>query len=81
VERLAARVKDGIAALLLESAEVLGPNPCTLARLRSRYRYDLLLRTLRAADMHQWMDHLQSTGAFRTKAESLVIDVDPVMLA
>ncbi len=63
------------------TADVWGPSPCTLLRLRGKYRYDLLLRTANASTMRQLLSKLETSGALRTKAESMIIDVDPVSLA
>ncbi len=79
-EALADRIRERIAALALEYADVLGPSPCVLARLRGKYRYDLLARTSNASTMRELMRDLDEVGALRTKAESTVIDVDPVSL-
>ena len=51
-----------------------------LSRLRGRYRYDLLLRTANASSMRRLLADLEESKALRTKAESLIIDVDPVSL-
>ena len=80
-EALAERITEAISALALESTDVLGPNPCLLARLRGRYRHELLLRTLNASAMRQLLAHLQESKVLRTKAQSMIIDVDPVALA
>jgi primosomal protein N' (replication factor Y) len=62
------------------SADVLGPSPCPLARLRGKYRYDILLRTADASAMRRFLERLETKGTLRTKAESMIIDVDPVSL-
>ena len=80
-DALAARIRDAVASLPLEHADVLGPNPCLLSRLRGRYRYDLLIRTPNASSLRQLLRHLDEAKALRTKAESTVVDVDPVSLA
>ena len=64
----------------MEYADVLGPNTCVLSRLRGKYRFDLLLRTLNASAMRELMGKLVDSGALRTKAGSIIIDVDPVVL-
>lgn len=80
-EELADRVGEAIRATELEYADVLGPTPCPLARLRGQYRYDLLIRTRSASDMHRLLDHLRESGGLRNKAQATLIDVDPVSLA
>ena len=77
-EILYGRVTKAIADIELKHADALGPSPCALLRLRGRYRYDLILRTHTAADMRQLLVHMTAERAWRTKAKSLVIDVDPV---
>lgn len=77
---LAERIRASISALSLDLADVLGPNPCLLSRLRGRYRYDLLVRTANASALRELMQHLEESGALRTKAESSIIDVDPVAM-
>ncbi len=79
-EALHGRIDDAITSLSLEHADVLGPTPCMITRLRGRYRYDLLIRTLTASAMQTVLDHLNKTHGLRTKAESLILDVDPLSL-
>ncbi len=69
-----------IAELGLESADVLGPAPCALPRLRNRYRHELLLRCTTAPVMQRLLDELRGRRLLSTKAASLVVDVDPVSL-
>ena len=80
-EALAERVGESIDALSLSYADVLGPSPCALSRLRGKYRYDLLVRVLNASDLRTLSDRLEASGALRTKAVSMMIDVDPVSLS
>ncbi len=79
-EALSERIRETISVLSLEYADVLGPNPCVLSRLRGKYRYDLLPRTLNASAMRRLMHELDQSGALRTKAQSTIIDVDPVAM-
>jgi primosomal protein N' (replication factor Y) len=80
-ESLVVRIHSAIESLKLTNTDIIGPNPCTLSRLRGRYRYDLLMRTPSAGDMRRLTTRLEADGALRTKAESIVVDVDPVSLA
>ena len=80
-EALNGRVREAIDTLGLELADTLGPSPCVLPRLRGRYRYELLVRTAGASAMRKLTHHLSTLGKLRTKADSMVIDVDPVSLA
>ncbi len=79
-DALGGRIRQAIAGLNLPNADVLGPNPCVLPRLRSRYRYDLLIRTADVVSLRKLMSALIESDAVRTKAESTVVDVDPVAL-
>lgn len=62
-------------------ADVLGPSPCPLSRLRGRYRYEVLLRTRTAASLRELIKTLRAAGRLRTKARSTTIDVDPVSMS
>ena len=77
---LAGRIRGVIEALSIESADVLGPNPCTLSRLRGRYRHDLLVRTPTASALRKLTSVLEADNILRTKAETTIVDVDPVSL-
>ena len=77
---MAQRICEVIESMSLRYADVLGPTPCMLSRLRGRYRYDLLLRTANATSMRQLIGHLEQSKALNTKADSIIIDVDPVSL-
>lgn len=77
-EGVVTRVQAAIHALGLSDADAEGPNPCALSRLRGKYRYDLLIRAGGASDLRRLMHHLEVQGALRTRAESTMIDVDPV---
>ncbi len=79
-EALVVRILTAIDLLKLSGADVLGPAPCALARLRGRYRYEVLVRTLNASDMRKLTSRLEADAALRTKAESILVDVDPVSL-
>jgi len=80
-EALVVRVQNTIESLALARADILGPHPCPLARLRGRYRYDVLIRTPDAASLRNLLGRLDSDGALRTKAASTIVDVDPVSMA
>jgi primosomal protein N' len=80
IESLTERVRASIDELKLDRADVVGPNPCALPRLRARYRYDILIRTASASDLRRLTQRLTATNALRTKAQSTVIDVDPVSM-
>jgi primosomal protein N' (replication factor Y) len=77
-ERLAGRIMDTIRSVGFPEADVVGPNPCVLARLRGKYRYDLLVRTRTASDLRALLAALQTAKALRTRLKSITVDVDPV---
>ena len=79
-ESLAARIRPSLEAGGAQ-ADLLGPTPAPIPRLRKLYRYDLLLRTPTAADLRKVLDQLRSDRALRLKSAQLIIDVDPVSLA
>lgn len=79
-EALAGRAREVIRGRGLAGADVLGPNPCPLLRLRGRYRYDLLLRANEAGTLHTLLAELGGPG-LRIKGGSVLIDVDPVAMA
>ncbi len=60
--------------------EILGPNPCLLARIRKRYRYDLVIRTATGVTMGRLLDRLRADRVLRVKSGELTIDVDPVSM-
>jgi primosomal protein N' (replication factor Y) len=78
---LASRIEETVATLGRSDADVLGPQPCPIARIRGRYRYELVLRTHTAVAMHEVIGHLKGRGALRCRAERVTIDVDPVSLS
>ena len=67
-EALAARITAKIKSLAFEFADVLGPNPCALSRLRGKYRYDLLVRTKTATAMRSLLGELETKRELTTKA-------------
>jgi primosomal protein N' (replication factor Y) len=80
-EALTTRIRNIITTSELPYAEVVGPNPCALARLRGQYRYDLLVYTHTATDLRRLLAQLQSSGALTTKATTCIVDVDAVSYA
>lgn len=80
-ETLAAATRAAIAELDLSAADVLGPSPCLLSRIRGKYRHDLLIRARGTADLRRLLHHLEESGVFRVKSAALMLDVDPVDLA
>ena len=62
------------------AAEVLGPQSSPLSRLKSRYRYDLLIRAANANRLMEAMDRLRKDGVLKLSAKNVLVDVDPVSL-
>jgi len=77
---MADRIHDVISSMGLNYADVLGPSPCVLARLKGRYRHDLMIRTHSAGDLRRLIAELNRRKALATKARSIIVDVDPVAM-
>ncbi|GAB4175902.1 MAG: primosomal protein N' [Geothermobacteraceae bacterium] len=58
--------------------ELLGPAPCLLARLRGKYRRQILLKAGARAPLHRLLDRLGAMKKPVPAGVSLAIDVDPV---
>jgi len=80
-EELAQRIREAIGGQQLAPADVLGPNVCMIARMRKKYRFDLLVRAADAMTLRRLMNYLANTGRLRTQRAEVIIDVDPVNLA
>lgn len=80
-EELAQRIVESIRALKFGPSDVLGPNACMVARMRKKYRFDLLVRTPDAITLRRLMGHLANTGRLRVQRAEVIIDIDPVNLA
>lgn len=78
-EQLAVRVDELLKKRGIR-ARVFDAQPCPIARLRDRYRFDVQIRFDTAAAMLSAIDLLKSEGALRTDAKLLTVDVDPVSL-
>jgi primosomal protein N' (replication factor Y) len=79
-DALATRIQEAIKTIGLFKADVWGPSPCALARLRGTYRHELTIRTANASDMRALLQSLQQAGSMHTKADSTIVDVDPVAM-
>lgn len=77
---IAELIRTRIDSMNLPRADVLGPAPCALTRVRNRYRYDLLIRTATAADLHALLSDLDETGTWRKRKSTITLDVDPVSM-
>lgn len=62
------------------AADIMQPQPCAIPRLRNSYRYDVLVRFATAREMLSGMDALRGAGAIKSRARSMIVDVDPVSL-
>ena len=79
-EALGSRLTEVIKRLELSEADVFGPQPCLIERLRRMYRHEVLLRAATAQQMQQVLDEARNTDTFRVRSASLMVDVDPVTL-
>ena len=61
-----------------EPADVLGPAPAPLARLRGKHRWQVLLRAAEHAPLHHLARAVR--GAHDSRGVDLAIDIDPVAL-
>ncbi|MFQ5430835.1 MAG: hypothetical protein ACE5E1_11050, partial [Phycisphaerae bacterium] len=66
--------KRGIAARVLEA------QPSAIARIRNRYRYDVILIFETAAGLMSAMDLFKAEGSLRARVKNVTVDVDPVSL-
>jgi len=73
-------VREACRQLALPSADVAGPFPCPLERIRRMYRYDILLRTSTASDRAKLLDYLRNEKKLHSKVKRMIIDIDPVSL-
>jgi len=73
-------IREACRQLALPSAEVTGPFPCPLERIRRMYRYDILLRTSTASDRAKLLDYLRNEKKLHAKVKRMIIDIDPVSL-
>jgi primosomal protein N' (replication factor Y) len=83
-EAVGVAAKETIAKLVtndnLQSFDVLGPAPCAITRIRRKYRYELLIRARGASELRRLLDEMEAAGTLRTRAASLILDVDPVSM-
>jgi primosomal protein N' (replication factor Y) len=75
-ERLAVLARSLVARG--EPADVLGPAPAPIARVRGKHRYQLLLRAAEHGPLHRLGRALQEQH--QARGVELAIDVDPVAL-
>ena len=72
-ERLAASLEQQAG-----EAEVLGPSPCPLARLRGKTRYQILLKARQRSSLRPLLSALDNTQKLFPRHVSLTVDVDPL---
>jgi primosomal protein N' (replication factor Y) len=66
----------------VEALQLLGPIEAPLSRIAGHYRWQVLVKSLRAGMLHRFVDRLQAAyphGLLR-KGVKMVIDVDPLFL-
>jgi primosomal protein N' (replication factor Y) len=80
VREWVSRAEGVISELGVSGADVLGPAPCNRPRIRNRYRFEALLRYMRASEGHAILARVGANRRRRIALESVVIDVDPVDL-
>jgi primosomal protein N' (replication factor Y) len=61
-------------------ADVIGPTPCAIERIRQMYRYDVLLRCVDPGQRSQLLHHVRYTARLHPRAERVRVDVDPLSL-
>jgi len=61
-----------------EKVEVLGPSPCPLAKLRGKYRYQILLKSSDRPALRRLIDKIEPMKNMILRGVGLVIDVDPM---
>jgi len=74
------RVTEVMETMGLSYADVLGPAPCALPRLKGKYRYDMLVRTHSAGDLRRLIVELEQRKSLAVKSAAVIVDVDPVAL-
>jgi primosomal protein N' (replication factor Y) len=61
-------------------ADLIGPQPAPVEKVRDRYRYDVLVRARTAHVMQTVLDRARVDRALDLKVQRAVVDVDPVNL-
>jgi primosomal protein N' (replication factor Y) len=69
-----------ISARAHQHTEVWGPHPCPLARLRGRYRYDVLLLSPSPSIMQEVLSQMRGASELGRILRRITIDVDPVSM-
>jgi primosomal protein N' (replication factor Y) len=68
--------------VLYSSVELMGPIAASLTKIAERYRWQILLKGLRAKALHQFVSQLlfENPTVFNSRTVRVVIDVDPMFL-
>ena len=79
VERAATKVAEFLRHLKgTHQVEIMGPAPAPLAKIKDRYRWQLLLKSQNVAVLHELCDGLLGEkGKLCPQGVSLFVDVDP----
>jgi primosomal protein N' (replication factor Y) len=78
-QRLASQLRRCLSDLA-DQADLIGPQPAPVEKIRDRYRYDLLVRARTARSMQSLLDRARQQKALDLKVQRVVVDVDPVSL-
>jgi primosomal protein N' (replication factor Y) len=67
---------------LYASVELMGPIAASLTKIAEQYRWQILLKGVRAKALHQFVSQLlfENPVAFNSRSVRVVIDVDPIFL-
>ncbi|MCH7721188.1 MAG: primosomal protein N' [Planctomycetes bacterium] len=79
-EALATRLSRRLSSLGRDPADVIGPAPCVLERMRGRYRFHVLLRAESGDALAQLLADLRTHHDLTCRAQSMIIDVDPISM-
>ena len=77
VARIATNVAD-ILTRVAQDAEVLGPAPCPLARLRGKTRFQILLKAEKRLPLHRMLQHITGKASPVPSGVRMSIDIDPI---
>ena len=74
--RAAAEVVSEVAA---DRADVLGPMPCAIGRMRNQYRYEFVVRAADAGTMQAVLAGIRGRR-IKLESRSVIVDVDPLSM-
>ncbi|MBE0500347.1 MAG: primosomal protein N' [Desulfuromonadales bacterium] len=61
-----------------QDAEVLGPAPCPLARLRGKTRFQILLKGEKRLPLHRMLQHITGKASPIPAGVRMIVDIDPI---